>query len=687
MKSLWRDADAEAMVDAYAGNGVDRDLALRVYTSRLIGGDPRLVLHGGGNTSVKTRARDTLGDDIAVLWVKGSGRDMAAIEPAGFSAVRLDPLRRLEGLDSLGDDEIANVARHNLLDSAAPDPSVETLLHAFLPHAYIDHTHATAVLAVTDQADGAGRCAELYGGSMGIVPYIKPGFGLARAAAEVYAKHPGVEGLILLKHGVVTFGDGARQAYERMIAQVSRAEATLGRGRKKVFKAAALPTRIAPVARVAPTLRGLAAVAVDAGEGLYERFVLAFRGGNKVLSYVGGADLHRYSQVGVVTPDHTIRTKNTPLIVPPPDADAFDAFCAGARAALETYAAAYHDYFARHNARDATPNTELDPMPRVILAPGLGLFGLGASANAARIAADIAENTIEVIAHAEAIGRFESVSAAEMFDVEYWPPEQAKLGRAPARPLERHVVAVTGGAKGIGAATAAAFAAQGAEVAVLDLDAAAATKCAASIGGAALAIACDVTDRRSVEAAMGRVCETFGGLDIVVSNAGAAWQGRIGEVDDKVLRQSFELNFFAHQSVAQAAVAVMRAQGTGGVLLFNASKQALDPGPDFGPYGLPKAATLALMRQYAIDYGADGIRSNAVNADRVRTGLFADGMLEERAKARGLSVADYLGGANLLKREVTVDDVAQAFVSLALARKTTGAVLAVDGGNIAAAPR
>ncbi len=371
----------------------------------------------------------------------------------------------------------------------------------------------------------------------------------------------------------------------------------------------------------------------------------------------------------------------------PPDTNEFDAFRAGAKAALETYVAAYHDYFARHNARHATPNTELDPMPRVILVPGLGLFGLGASANAARIAADIAENTIDVIAHAEAIGRVESVSEAEMFDVEYWPPEQAKLDHAAPRPLERHVAVVTGGGGGIGAATAAAFADQGAEVAVLDVDAEAAKKSAASIGGAALAIACDVTDRRSVEAAIGRVCETFGGLDIMVSNAGAAWQGRIGEVDDKVLRQSFELNFFAHQSVARAAVAVMRAQGTGGVLLFNASKQALNPGPDLGPYGIPKAATLALARQYAIDYGADGIRSNAVNADRVRTGLFADGMLEERAKARGLSVADYLAGANLLQREVTVEDVAQAFVSLALARKTTGAVHTVDGGNIAAAPR
>ena len=245
---------------------------------------------------------------------------------------------------------------------------------------------------------------------------------------------------------------------------------------------------------------------------------------------------------------------------------------------------------------------------------------------------------------------------------------------------------VTGGGSGIGAATAAAFGREGAEVAVLDIDEAAARAAASSVGGSAIAVTCDVTDRGSVRAAFDTVCETFGGVDIVVSNAGAAWQGRIGDVSDDVLRSSFELNFFAHQSVAQNAVRVMRAQGTGGVLLFNVSKQAVNPGLDFGPYGLPKAATLFLSRQYALDHGADGIRSNAVNADRVQSGLLTGEMIAARAQARGLSEADYLRG-NLLHREVTAADVAKAFVDLALSAKTTGAVLTVDGGNIAAALR
>ena len=326
----------------------------------------------------------------------------------------------------------------------------------------------------------------------------------------------------------------------------------------------------------------------------------------------------------------------------------------------------------------------LDAAPRLLLVPGLGIFAAGENAKAAAIAGDLAEASVAVITDAEAIGRFESIPEADAFDVEYWSLEQAKLGKAQEKPLARHVVVVTGGAGGIGRATAAAFKAQGAEVALLDLDPEATRDAARRVG--AFPVACDVTDAAAVRAALDAVAATFGGVDIVVSNAGAAWQGRIGEVADAVLRQSFELNFFAHQHVAQAATAILLKQKTGGVLLFNASKQALNPGPNFGPYGLPKAATLALMRQYAIDYGADGITANAVNADRIRSGLLTDDMVASRSKARGLSEADYMRG-NLLGREVTAADVGQAFVDLALARKTTGAILTVDGGNIAASVR
>ena len=685
MKSLWRDAEAKKMVASYTRQGVNKDQALRVYTTRLLGGDPRLVLHGGGNTSVKTRMKDISGKTIDVLCVKGSGWDMGAIEPRGLPSLRIDALQSLRPLKALSDEDMVNAQRGALLDSTSPNPSVETLLHTFLPQKFIDHTHSTAVLAVTDQPDGDRIAAEIYGDRAALVPYVMPGFDLAIKAAEVFEANPNVEGLILLKHGIFSFGETAREAYERMISLVALAEKRLAKGRKSVFVSAELPGKMAAVAEVAPILRGLIADSDDISEP--KRMVLDFRTNKAIRNYVDGKDAARYSQIGVVTPDHNIRTKNWPLLVAAPAASDLPGFARSAKKACEKFTASSHKYFARHNGKRGPAKVELDTTPRVILVPGLGLFGVGKSASDAAVAADIAENTVDVITDAEAIGRFRPIPEADMFDIEYWSLEQAKLSKGAEAPLARRIAVITGGAGGIGEATARMFASQGAVVAVLDRDAKAVARVAGEIGSGALGIACDVTNAKSVRKAFDQVCKTFGGVDIVVSNAGAAWQGRIGEVSDKVLRQSFELNFFAHQSIAQNAVRVMKAQGTGGALLFNTSKQAVNPGLDFGPYGLPKAATLFLMKQYALEYGADGITSNAVNADRVNTGIFAGGMLEDRAKARGLTVKEYLGDGNLLKREVTVDDVAKAFLDLALGRKTTAAVLTVDGGNIAASLR
>jgi rhamnulose-1-phosphate aldolase/alcohol dehydrogenase len=684
MQNRWSEGEAAAALEHYGKRGVNADLALRVYSTRLLGSEPRLVLHGGGNSSVKTVAKDALGAPVDVLCVKGSGWDMGAIEPQGLPAVRLEALQALRELDALSDEDMVNVQRCNLLDSTAPNPSVETLLHAFLPHKFIDHTHANAVLALTDQPDGAAICAEVYGERVALVPYIMPGFALAKKAAEVYEGSPDVEGLILEKHGIFSFGASAREAYDRMIELVSRAEERAARGANKTFVAAVLPQALAKPAEVAPILRGLAAIPVKPEDGVYRRFVMTHRAGPAVLDYVNGAELARYAQAGVATPDHAIRTKAKPLILPAPEAGDLAGFASAARRAFDDYKAEYHAYFARNNPLAPVKKTELDAVPRVLLVPGVGVFALGPSAKDAQIAGDLAEATIEVVTDAERVGRFTSIGDYETFEIEYWSLEQAKLGKAAEKPLARQVALVTGGGSGIGAASAAAFAAQGAAIVVLDLDGARAEAVAKRTGG--LGLACDVTDAASVAAAFSRAAEAYGGVDIVLSNAGAAWQGRIGEVSEKTLRESFELNFFAHQTVAQAAVKVMRAQGTGGCLLFNTSKQAVNPGPDFGPYGLPKAATLFLMRQYALDHGADGIRANAVNADRIRSGLLTDEMIATRSEKRGVSERDYMAG-NLLGREVTAEDVAQAFVSLALADKTTGAVLTVDGGNIAAALR
>ncbi|MBI4273422.1 MAG: bifunctional aldolase/short-chain dehydrogenase, partial [Rhizobiales bacterium] len=443
MKSSYVERDAEAVVARYEKAGIARDLALRVYTTRLLGRDPKLVLHGGGNTSVKLRMRDLLGEETDVLCVKGSGWDMGSIEPPGLPAVRLENLKKLRALPALSDEDMVRVQRANLLDPMAPNPSVETLLHAFIPHKFVDHTHSTAVLGIVDQPNSRALCEEIYDGRMGFVRYIMPGFGLAKEAADVFDRNPKVEGLILDKHGIFTFGADARQAYERMIEMVTHAEERLRKNRKAVFVTAQLPQASATLSIVAPILRGAVALKDDKIEGAWKRLVFDFRTNDAILNFVNGADVKRYALAGVITPDHTIRTKDWPLVAPAPDGGKLDDFKTAAHAAAAEFVERYKAYFARNNARAGGTKKMLDPAPRVILVPGLGLFGLGRGKKDARIAADLAEAAVEGITDAEAIGTFTPIGEADMFDCEYWSLEQAKLGAAKGLPLAGQIAVVT----------------------------------------------------------------------------------------------------------------------------------------------------------------------------------------------------------------------------------------------------
>ncbi|MGI8840103.1 MAG: bifunctional aldolase/short-chain dehydrogenase [Caulobacteraceae bacterium] len=684
MKSLWNEAAARAAVDRYAAAGVAEDLAFRTYSARLLGADPALVLHGGGNTSVKTTARDVLGQETAVLCVKGSGWDLATIEPAGHPAVRLAPLIRLRALETLSDEAMVNAQRQNLLDTTAPNPSVETLLHAFIPEKFIDHTHAMAVLALANQPRAEALIGEVFGERIACVPYTMPGFALAKAAAAAYETRPGLEGLVLLNHGLFSFGATARQSYERMIALVDAAEAFIERRRGTRPSARKAKASEAPAAAdVLPVLRG---VLGRGGEGGWPaRWILDRRATPQIVGLVDDPRLADRAGRGVATPDHVIRTKRHPLVLPRPTRD-LGAWRAEAERALAAYIVDYRAYFARNATRAGGGKIALDPLPRVLAVPGVGLIGVGKSLGDAAVAADIAQSWAATLLAAEAVGRFAPLGEADTFDMEYWSLEQAKLGKGRERRLERHVALITGGGGTIGAAIARAFAAEGAAVAVLDVDGQAAERVVRGHGRGGLAIACDVTDEAAVASAFAAVCDRFGGVDIVVSNAGAATIGMMADLAPETLRAAFDLNFFAHQSIAQAAVHVMRAQGMGGALLFNASKQAVNPGADFGAYGTPKAALLALMRQYALEHGAQGIRVNAVNPDRIRSGLLTEAMVAARAAARGVAASAYMAD-NLLKEEVTAEDVAQAFVFAALMKKTTGALITVDGGNVAAMMR
>lgn len=679
IQNLWNDADAAGYVTKYH----DPDIALRVYTSNLLGREPRLVLHGGGNTSVKTIATDLFGNKIAVLRVKGSGWDLPLIEPSGLPAVQLEPLLRLEQLEQLSDESMVNCLRANLMESAAPTPSVETLLHAFLPHKYVDHSHALDVLALVDQDDCENLTHRVFRDRVGYVPYIMPGFLLAKAAARVYRRDPQVEGLILAKHGLVTFGETAGQSYTRTVELNNLAADFIQKNRRRpVFISLTGPGKeIARQADIAPILRGCLANAIEKDSP--KRWILDFRCSDLIREFVNGKDLTEYANRGTVTPDFVIRTKASPLILPFPEAGALEGFRRETGNAVVDYMGKYRAYFERHNSQPRMPGSSLDAIPRITLVRGCGLFGIGKSAEEAAIVADLAESWVDTVTSAEAIGRFRSLDENEQFAMEYWPLEQAKLRTLREPRLARHVALVTGGAGTIGSAIGRAFAQEGAEVVIADLNGEKAAEVACAIKRTALGAACDVANAESVRLLFDLICERFGGIDIVVSNAGAAWSSPIATVTDDLLRKSFELNFFAHQVVAQNAVRVMRLQETGGAILFNISKQAINPGPNFGAYGIPKAATLALARQYALEHGHDKIRVNAVNADRIGSGLLTDDMIRSRAQARGLSEKEYMSG-NLLGSEVTAEDVAQAFVHHALAMKTTGDVTTVDGGNVAA---
>jgi rhamnose utilization protein RhaD (predicted bifunctional aldolase and dehydrogenase)/NAD(P)-dependent dehydrogenase (short-subunit alcohol dehydrogenase family) len=690
MKSRWTNEGARSAREQWATRWGE-DLALRVYTSRLLGEDPALVLHGGGNTSVKGVAREITGQDVQVLQVKGSGWDLATISPEGFPACRLAPLLGCLQLERLSDEGMVKALRSQMLDPSSPTPSVEALLHAFLPGRFVDHSHADAVLAVVDQPDGAARAQDVWGTGAVIVPYVMPGFALARRVAELGDRVRDTTVMILDKHGIFTWGETARESYERMIEAVTLAERHVGQARAQV-PAAATTGRAHAAERgrrqrlASPVVRGALSRAVDGGP-----LVLEWRDEPAILALLERPDARRLCAIGPTTPDHVLRTKPVPAWLGHWPEDAGEA-----RASIETELACWADwystYFAENAARSGEPLTRLDRRPRVLLVPELGALTFGKTLDEARIVGDIYAQTASVILDATALGSYAPVSHADLFDVEYWSLEQAKLSSAKgtAGALARRIALVTGAARGIGLATATHLLDLGAHVVVSDADEAALNGAASALRGRAgrrvVAAPGDVTVEADCERIVARAVEAFGGLDVVVSNAGNAPSGLLHtEEGEAALRRSLELNLLGHQRLARAASAVLLAQGTGGCLLFNASKSAFNPGKEFGPYAVPKAALIALMRQYAVDLGARGIRANAVNADRIRTALF-DGILEARAQARGVSVDDYFRD-NLLHRETTARDVAQAFGWLATAEATTGAVVTVDGGNPAAFPR
>ncbi len=683
----WNDEDAKKFMDAAGDNPADRELALRVYTSRLIGGDLNLVLHGGGNTSCKMERPDIFGNPEQVLHVKGSGWDLGVIEAAGLPGVRLEPLLKLRALEALSDEDMVNLQRANLLDSTSPNPSVETLLHAFLPHKYVDHTHASAMLALADLPNVEAVVKEIFGDRLVCVPFIMPGFELAKVAAEVYDANPNVEGLILINHGHFAFGDSAKQSYDRLIAHTNEVEAWLEKtgGLVPAEATGHSEEMAAKAASILPMLRGIIGErnAEFTGNRDFPMPVMNLRTGANVQDFISRDDLAVLSRRGVATPDHVIRTKNYPVLLT-------QEIMAGGREAIakavDGYIAEYTDYFNTNNARLGGVKTMLAPTPNLAWVEGVGVVGISANGKAASAASDLAAQNMNVMTNGEACGGFHPVSPTQLFDMEYWSLEQAKLGKGKPPALQGRVVMITGGGGAIGLATAEAFAALGANIFIVDLEQSALDAALKTLGAGHSGIALDITAGGAADTATDACIRAFGGLDILVSNAGAAWTGELIDLPDETLRKSFELNFFAHQTFAKAAANLFKEQGRGGQILINVSKQAVNPGKGFGAYGIPKAATFFLLRQLALELGPMGVRVNGINADRIRSGLLDEDFVAERAKARGIDEATYMAG-NLLRREVEAKHVGEAFVALALSERTTAHVMTVDGGNIEAALR
>ena len=653
MKNLWTDEEARA----FSG-----DIGQRVFTSRLLGRDKSLVLHGGGNTSVKLRERDILGREIDVLYVKGSGWDLEKIEAAGFSPVQLEHLCQLAKLPSLPDPQMVNELVTHLTRSSAPVPSVEAILHAILPYKYVDHTHADAVLTVTNTAKGEARVREIYGKDVVVIPYVMPGFDLARLCAERFAAEAGPEtiGMVLLNHGIFSFGETARQSYERMISLVGRAEQYLQR--HDAWEISWPPPVQAAQVAAADLARLRREISAQAGIPM----IMARHADAKSTAFAARSDVGVISQQGPATPDHVIRTKRLPML----------------GRDVQAYAKAYAGYFTTYEKDARERKIMLDGAPRLLLDSELGLCALGKTANDAAIVAEIYSHTMDIILRSTALGGYAALPARDIFDVEYWDLEQAKLRRAgKAPPFAGEVALVTGAASGIGKACVESLLARGAAVVGLDIRPEIATlhRRADYLG-----IVCDLTVDAGLRQALDLAVNAFGGLDMLVLNAGIFPGGcRIEALATEQWRRVMQVNLDANLSLMRETQPLLKLAPRGGRVVVIGSKNVPAPGPGASAYSAAKAALTQLARVAALEWGADGIRINTLHPNAVfDTGIWTPEVLAARAKHYGMTVDQYKKN-NVLAVEVTSRDVAELTAELCgpAFSKTTGAQIPVDGGN------
>jgi rhamnose utilization protein RhaD (predicted bifunctional aldolase and dehydrogenase)/NAD(P)-dependent dehydrogenase (short-subunit alcohol dehydrogenase family) len=650
-RSRWSDDEAAACYT---------QLELRAYTSRLLGQDPSLVLHGGGNTSVKITETNIFGEVEDILWVKGSGWDLATIEPPGFAPVRMRQLQSLSKLTALSDMDMTRELRVGTIDPAAPSPSVEAILHAIVPFKYVDHTHADAVLTLTNSVHGTELIAQVYGDRLLHIPYVMPGFKLAALCADMFPRLHGPQtiGMLLMHHGLFTWGETARESYERMIEMVALAEAYIHeqvRGRGQTSEPATSSYASVEVAGLRRAISDVAGAPM----------IVQVDDGPSALAFANRADVPVISQQGPATPDHVIRTKRLPMV----------------GRDVANYAREYERSFAENAGRSASPLKMLDAAPRVVIDPQMGVLSAGRSAADSFVAADIYRHTIDIILDATDLGGYRALSAEDIFDVEYWDLEQAKLGKGTPPPFTGEVALVTGAASGIGRACTQLLLQHGAAVVGLDLNPS--VEQVAS-GPAWFGVQCDVTDPGQVRDAIDGGVKRFGGVDIAVLNAGVFPPSqRLESSDAGAWRAALGLNVEASVVLLRHLHSVLRLAHRGGRVVVIGSKNVPAPGPGAAAYSASKAALTQVARVAALEWGVDGIRVNVIHPNAVfDTALWSPGVIEERARQYGLSVAEYRAN-NVLRTEVTSQDVAQMCVAMCgpAFAATTGAQVPVDGGN------
>jgi rhamnulose-1-phosphate aldolase/alcohol dehydrogenase len=702
LKSRWSDAEAAKFVAEYA-SGWGEDLALRTYTSRLIGQERDIVLHGGGNTSVKGQWRNVLGETIPAVFVKASGCDLAGIRPDGHAPLDLEYLRRLRKLESLTDDRMANEFRTHVLDCHAPSPSIETLAHAFLPAKFVDHTHADSILALTNQVNGAERVRDALGDGIIVLPYVRPGFDLAKEAIKALEASPGARGMVWMQHGLVTWGETARESYERTVELVKAAEKYLEEKAKRhltVKVATSVETAAARLERVAPIVRGLLAQATGDDNRPWRRMIVSSLGGREVLDFVDSVEGKMLALTPPLTSDHLIRTKSLPLWVDDPDYNDLEKLRGQLSEAIKDYVAAYDAYFAKHSRGLPAGVEKRDPYPRVVLMPGLGALCAGRDARASRIARDITAHTLEVKRKIAAMGDYEGLAEEHLFQMEYHMLQNAKLNGNGRRELERQVALITGAAGAIGSAIAETLLDAGCQVALTDLAGENLERLTEDLKtkfeDQVIGVPLDVTQAESVRQAFAAVTRTWGGVDLVVVNAGLAHVAKLAELEVEAFRRLEQVNVEGTLNVLAEAARHFKLQQTGGDVVMVSTKNVFAPGAGFGAYSATKAAAHQLARIASLELAPLDVRVNMVAPDAVfshgsrRSGLWAT-VGPDRMRARGLDekgLEEYYRQRNLLKSRVTGEDVARAVMFFATRQTpTTGATLPVDGGLPDATPR